>query len=216
MSYESPVLRTADNTLRAFAAALEDHAVNGMVPVAVIRSLTARLCGDGSPLTTYFNAAESAFQAHLTALKLDGERRDYLGRAITKSLIPLLDDPDSGVNREHLGQLFTAIRLILGDHVHSVLQEGCVMLVAEMRQPDGSIPWDRFYDDPRLHTIMNTVRACVAKAFVNREARKDWFLTVMNTHHHDVPLHHVALPQIAYFGEAQMQAVIDALLVRPA
>ncbi|OAN46799.1 hypothetical protein [Magnetospirillum moscoviense] len=218
----APLHRTYDNAVLAFARFLEEQAVNGAVPVDRIRALADRLVAEGGELDTHFSAAEALCISQVRAHQLDAERHNYLGRIIAKRLAHLLDDPSSGILRDHLGQLFVAIRLILGDQVYSALQGNAATVAREWAGPDGAIDWDGFYGDSRVHDIRDRVRFALARAFQRFQARKDWFLTVMNSHPHarsvgpgsfvlaDAP----QISSIPYFGEPQLVLLVDCLLAK--
>jgi hypothetical protein len=216
----STLHRTYDNAVLAFARFLEEQAVDGVVPVDRIHALANRLVAAGGDLDSHFSAAEALCVSHVRAQQFEAERHNYLGRIVAKRLAHLLDDPSSGILREHLGQLFVAIRLILGHQVNANLQQSAAAIAREWTGPDGVIDWDEFYADQRVQDIRERVRFALARAFQRFDARKDWFLTVMNSHPHARSVGPGAfvlsdaepISAVPYFGEGQLVLLLDCLL----
>jgi hypothetical protein len=157
----------AVQTLKAFLAALERHATGGMVSLDNARRAAAALIAGDPAMANAFARSEAHCEASFALANVERQRHDHLARLITRPFAHLLDDPAVGLERRHLGQLFAAMRMMLGDEVH--------------RGADGLIEWDGFYGDSRCRELLETVLVTMAKSFRRFEPRKDWFLIMMNS-----------------------------------
>jgi hypothetical protein len=86
---------------------------------------------------------------------------------------------DDRLSRDILDNYFSFLHLVLGD-TRDALTERCMAIVAELKEPDPlDFSWDGFYDDPRSKVILWTVLARIAESFRRFDARRDWFIGLM-------------------------------------
>lgn len=171
----------AVQALKAFLAALERHATGGMVSMDHARRTAAALIAADPAMAALFARSEAHCEASFALANVERQRHDHLSRLITRPFAHLLDDPATGLERRHLGQLFAAIRMMLGDDTHAELKGQAAVIADDHRGGDGLIEWDAFYGDRRCRALLETVLAAVAKSFRRFEPRKDWFLIMMNS-----------------------------------
>lgn len=171
----------AVQTLKAFLAALERHATGGMVSMDHARRTAAAMITADPAMANIFARSEAHCEASFALANVERQRHDHLARLITRPFAHLLDDPATGLERRHLGQLFAAIRMKLGDDAHAELKGRAAIIADEYRGGDGLIHWEGFYGDSRCREMLETVLAAVAKSFRRFEPRKDWFLIMMNS-----------------------------------
>lgn len=171
----------ASQTLKAFLAALERQASGGMVSVEHARRIAAGLIVADPAMANVFVRAEAQCDATFALANVERQRHDHLARLVTRAFAHLLDNPGSGLERGHLGQLFAAIRMMLGDETHTELKAHCSTIADEHRGADGLIDWEAYYGDSRSREVLETVLAAIAKSFRRFEPRKDWFLIMMNS-----------------------------------
>ena len=135
----------------------------------------------------------------------------------------LLAHPLSGLfaegrlSRDVLVNYFSFLHLVLGD-ARDALTERCVAVVAELKEPDAlDFSWDIFYDEPRSKIILWTVLARIAESFRRFDARRDWFIALMQHRSQAislgpnafVPRHPSDDPQA--FGDEQFKLMFAAL-----
>ncbi|MBC7908245.1 MAG: hypothetical protein H7Y60_16070 [Rhodospirillaceae bacterium] len=171
----------AVQTLKAFLAALERHATGGMVSLDHARRAAAALIAADPSMANSFARSEAQCEASFALANVERQRHDHLARLVTRPFAHLFDDAALGLERRHLGQLFAAIRMMLGDEVHAELKGRAAVIADEHRGVDGLIDWDAFYGDSRSRELLETVLVAVAKSFRRFEPRKDWFLIMMNS-----------------------------------
>ncbi|MBC7952393.1 MAG: hypothetical protein H7Z12_11325 [Rhodospirillaceae bacterium] len=171
----------AVQTLKAFLAALERHATGGMISLDNARRAAAALIGGDPTMATAFARSEAHCEASFALANVERQRHDHLARLVTRPFAHLLDDPAVGLERRHLGQLFAAMRMMLGDEIHVELKGRAAIIADEHRGPDGLVDWDAFYGDDRSRELLETVLVTMAKSFRRFEPRKDWFLIMMNS-----------------------------------
>ncbi|MBX9633710.1 MAG: hypothetical protein K2X44_01895 [Magnetospirillum sp.] len=171
----------AAQTLKAFLAALERQATGGMVSVEVARRIAAGLVAVDPAMADAFVRSEAQCGATFALANVERQRHDHWARLITRAFAHLLDNPATGMERSHLGQLFTAIRMMLGEDPHTELKNRCAAIAEDHRGADGLIDWSGYYGDARAREVLETVLATMAKSFRRFEPRKDWFLIMMNS-----------------------------------
>ena len=173
---------TAGIVVKAFAGLLEEQAIGGQVSVDAIRRTCSVVGGGGDMLDDFYAGTERTCQDLFALRQVDGQRTNYVGRIVTKTFAHVLDDRASGITRAHLGRLFTALRMILGEEVYDELQGRCGAIAAEVSfGAVGVTRWEAFYRHPEIALIRERVLVSVARTFRRFEARKDWLLIVMNS-----------------------------------
>lgn len=86
---------------------------------------------------------------------------------------------DGRLSRDMLSNYFSFLHLVLGD-ARDLLTEQCMTILSELKTPDAlAFSWDSFYEDPRAKLILWTVLARIADSFRRFDARRDWFIGLM-------------------------------------
>lgn len=211
--------------MRAYMELLQRAAIDGKVPVDQVVRIGNAVMAAGGPLAIYYAQTEAKCDAVFALGTAERKRTDFLGRLIVQPFAHLLDDPDSGIDRPHLPQFFSAIRMVCGDEEHAQLKARCAVIAEEHRTAQGLIDWEAFYRDPDARQVLEQVQVSIARSFKRFEARKDWFMIVMNSVPQSVSLSSNAFvpkkPEdkvaVTEFTAASMCALFDALLasVRP-
>lgn len=160
---------------------LETEAEGGVISLDQVRSITARLSCDNALLAACCGKMAKDCQADFSAQRYEVLRRNFLGRVLVRPLAPLLDDPQGGIERGHLAQFFTALRMMLGNETHAQLAARAEQAALRHRGPSGTVEWAGFHDDPDMVEVYETALVAVARAFLRFEVRQDWLLTIMNS-----------------------------------
>ena len=167
--------------MRAFLDLLDAAAGDeDKVPVETVRRIALAVMGAEGALANYYDLHSAGCAAFFELSKIERKRTDFFGRMITEPLVPLLDDPASGIGRNNLPQLFDALKMILGDDVYTDYNNRCIRIANELRVDGEMFPWERFYSDERVRQIFEATLVAVARSFKRFGPRKDWFLIVMN------------------------------------
>lgn len=180
--------QAVDVAMRALLDLLDATATDGTVSVDTVRRIAQAVMGADGALTTYYDQHAIACAAFFELGKAERKRTDYFERLLTTPLIPLLEDPHSGIQHSNLPQLFAALRMILGDELCNEYRDRCAEVADELRAGETEVPWDEFYADQRCTEIFEDALAGVARSFKRFAPRKDWFLIVMNNDPHSVSL----------------------------
>ncbi|CUW40444.1 protein of unknown function [Magnetospirillum sp. XM-1] len=185
MSENDPGARcrsTAGIVVRAFAGLLEEQAVGGQVSVDAIRRTCNAVGGAGDLLDDLYAGAERTCQDLFALRQVDSQRVNYIGRIVTKTFAHVLDDRASGITRSHLGRLFAALRMILGEEAFDEIQERCAVIAGEVSSGNGGVTrWEAFYRHSEALLIRERILVSIARTFRRFEARMDWLLIVMNS-----------------------------------
>ncbi len=174
--------------MRAFLDLLDGAVSGDSIKVDAVRRIARAVMDADGALGIYYDLHADGCAAFFELVKTERKRTDFFGRAITESLEPLLDDPNSGFQRKNLPQFFAALRMMLGDDVYTDYKDRCTQVANELRAGGEFVPLDAFYADARIHDIMERTLVAVARSFKRFDARKEWFLIVMNTDPHAVSL----------------------------
>ncbi len=174
--------------MRAFLDLLETAVSGDTVPVDTVRRIAHAVMGAEGALATYYDLHADGCAAFFELVKTERKRTDFFGRAITDLLVPLLDDPNSGFERKNLPQFFSALRMMLGDDIYTDYKDRCTEVANQLRAGGEFVPMDAFHADARIRDIVEATQVAVARSFKRFDARKEWFLIVMNTDPHSVSL----------------------------
>jgi hypothetical protein len=83
------------------------------------------------------------------------------------------------LSREALPNFFHFLRMVLGDEVDG-LQQRCVEVHDSLKATFGdAFTWEMFYTDDRAKLVLYEVLMRIADAFKRFDARKDWFISLM-------------------------------------
>jgi len=154
---------------------------------------------------------------HAVATEIAQERRgDPFRRLLVHPLTEILEA--GGISRALLPNYFNFLHLVLGDGQNELSHQCEEIMLDVKRDPD--FTWDFFYDDPRARKVLWTVLMRIAEAFKRFEARRDWFIGLMQTRQQAIslasnafiPLHHSEEDDKAPpFGPEQFNLLFGAL-----
>ena len=204
--------------LKNFLALLDRASSNGSIDMTQVHRLAAAFLQAQGTLAEMFARSENGCNDAFVTADMERKRQDHFGRLIARPFASLFVDPKDGLERRHLPQFFTAIKMILGDETHADLRSRTKLIAEAHRGENGNINWEAFHSDRRAILILDRVRLYVAKSFRRFEPRKDWFLLVMNQAHNSVSLASNAFvakaaPErdIPPFTERHMMRMLQAL-----
>ena len=172
---------TTGVVVKAFASLLEEQAVDGQVAVDKIRRMCLAIGGTDGLLADFYSTSERSCLSTFALRQVDAQRTNYIGRIVTKTFAHVLDDRASGLSRRHLGQFFTALRMILGEEGYDDIQSHCAAVAADLASPDGVTRWDLFYAHAEIARMRERILISIARIFRRFEPRKDWLLIIMNS-----------------------------------
>jgi hypothetical protein len=170
----------ANELLDAFIRAVENAHADKPITPSELRRVAEALKASPDFDALYdraYHELQNQALAHALAIERDAQRVEMFHRVVTHPLDELLD---SGVvARDALPNFFNFLRLVLGDEVDA-LQERCVAAHDELKAAAGeSFTWDTLYADDRAKLVLYEVLARIAEAFKRFDARKEWFIGLM-------------------------------------
>lgn len=160
---------------------LETEAEGGVVSLDLVRNVANGLSSDNALLAACCGKMAQDCRADFSAQRFEILRRNFLGRVLVRPLAALLDDPQGGIERGHLAQFFTALRMMLGNETYAQLTARAEQAALRHQGSSGTVDWACFYDDPDMAEVNETALVAVARAFIRFEVRQDWLLTIMNS-----------------------------------
>lgn len=114
------------------------------------------------------------------------QRGDPLQRLLVHPLTDLFEDGQ--LSRDILPAYFSFFHLVLGDE-KDAFGGKCVAILEELKGPDHlTFSWDSFYDDPRAKSVLWAILLRVAEAFRRFDARRDWFIGLMENRPQSISL----------------------------
>ena len=208
--------QNASFAIRAFAAALTDQAVDGRVSLSAIQRLCEVLSHAQGPLLRHFENADQDCAAQFSLEQEARQRANYLGRIVVKTFSHLLGDSGTGIDRKHLQPFLGAVEMVLGEVRYTELQDRCKAIIDTIPRKGRLIPWDEFFLHPEALIVLEEIQISLARTFANFEARKDWFLIVMNSTHADQSASSQTRKPLD-FGESQLVSLLSGVFasVRP-
>jgi hypothetical protein len=171
---------TANSLLDAFVQAVEKAYQSRAVTPAELRRVAEALKTSSDFDTTYekaFTELQQQALAYALSQTHEVQRVELFHRVMTRPLNPLLDS--GGLNREALPNFFNFLRLVLGEEVDA-FQQRCVEAHEELKAKAGDdFTWEMLYADDRAKLVLYTVLMRIAATFKRFEARRDWFIGLM-------------------------------------
>ncbi len=170
----------ANELLEAFIRAIEQTYADRPIAPGDLRRVAEAL--KASPdfdalFDRVFTDLQSHAIAHALAQAHDAQRVEMFHRVVTHPLDPLLDA--EVINRDALPNFFNFLRLVLGDEVDA-FHARCVEAHDDLKAKAGEdFSWDLFYADDRVKLILYSVLARIADTFKRFDARKEWFIGLM-------------------------------------
>lgn len=163
--------RIVSLSIEAFIGAVERRHGKAALGVGDLRAAAGLTL---SPvLATLIDANFSRLAEAMDEERLRRQRGDPLQRLLVHPFAPALRD--GRLSRELLPNFFSFIHLVMGDRM-AVLAARCQDIRAELA-PDSD--WGVFYDDPRAEQVLWAVLLRIAETFRRFEARRDWFIGLM-------------------------------------
>lgn len=153
---------------------------------------------------------------HAVAKQVTQERRgDPFRRLMCHPLTDLLES--ERISRSLLPNYFNFLHLVLGDQQAELSHQCEEILLDVKREPH--FTWDFFYDDPRTKKVFWAVLMRIAETFKRFDARRDWFIGLMQNRMHAVslapnafvPLAHTEEDNQVTFGKPQFDLLFGAL-----
>jgi hypothetical protein len=188
--------KIALHAIESFIGAVERQHGNAPVGSQQLRALAASLAGMPS-----FAAAVDAQYGQMievvTRELLHQKRTDPFQRLVVHPLSAAFQD--GLLSRDILPNYFSFIHLVMGDQI-TALSSRCIEICAELqREHTTGHAWDAFYDDPGAEQVMWTVLVRISESFRRFDARRDWFIGLMQytpqavsiANNAFLPLHHV-------------------------
>ncbi|CAA7618341.1 hypothetical protein [Magnetospirillum sp. UT-4] len=202
--------------VRVLLDLLRELAVDGKVALADAERVAEAVLGSEGPIATVYRNTGLGCEAAFSRVAIERQRHDALGRLIAEPLEPLLDVP-TGIERRRLGQLFLAIRMMLGEEEYEALRVRAAEMAKRHREA-GMVDWPAFHGDPEAALVREHVLVGIARSFKRFDARRDWFLVVLNATPSAVSLGSTAFTPLPpeeraklAFTEGHMARVLDAL-----
>ncbi|MCA1940578.1 MAG: hypothetical protein LDL26_06225 [Caenispirillum bisanense] len=216
-SGEKYLRRMTGQILDALVASVLAKAKGGTVDVATLRSVAEALKSNPEFDTFYGHAYEHLVEAIEKDSRIE-MRRNALGRLMIHPLAPLFND--ERLDRSILPNLFHFLQLSLGEQLEHYA-EACADIVQMLKLEKGEdFEWDTFYAHPDARAIQAKVLWTIAKAFKNFDARREWFVKLMQYHPSSISLGaHMFIPvpkpvgneAPAPFGRAEFCTLFQAL-----
>ncbi len=207
--------RFVSQVLDAFVEALDRQHGGSVVSVKELRDVARALEGsaflDAKIAATYHRIKDEA--AHEL---IRNRRREPFKRLMVHPLTEVLNSGQLG--RDFLANYFNFLHLVLGDETEA-LSRLCVTICKDEAHDEG-VDWAVFFADDRAKYVFWTVLHRIAASFRRFDARRDWFIGLMQNRATAVSLGStvfVALPpdnepqEPHPFGPAEFNLVFGAL-----
>jgi len=166
--------RFVSHVLDAFVEALDREHGGKVVSVdelqKVARALERSTALDASTDATYRRVIDAVARELIR-----NRRRQPFKRLMVHPLSDLLQQ--GALDRDVLANYFNFLHLVLGDETEA-LARLCVTICKDERHEDG-VDWDAFYADERAKYVAWTALVRIAASFRRFDARRDWFISLM-------------------------------------
>ena len=86
---------------------------------------------------------------------------------------------DGLLSRDILPNYFSFIHLVMGEQMTALAARSIEICAELQRDHAPGHAWDAFYDDPRSEQVMWTVLVRISESFRRFDARRDWFIGLM-------------------------------------
>lgn len=170
---------------------VEARRAGGQLSAQAIRDLAEHFLAEEVP--SFRNVYRRAYD-HCTkardAIAWEQTRQFPFDRILIKRfahLFPARDGDDGAegwapLSRRLLPGFTLAITKMIGPELHEQCQQKAQGIVERHRLSDGSIAWDKVYAAPATRALVNDILMVVAHYFHDFAKRRDWFLTIANSH----------------------------------
>jgi hypothetical protein len=168
--------RIADRIVETFIDSVEQRHGRGPVGGSELRAVAGspeNLAGIRRLIDSVYPQLMEVFSDDL----LRRQRTDPFRRLI---IHPLSDDFEAGhLSRDLLPNFFSFVHLVMGDQI-AALSARCSDIWSDIQANEPSeASWDDFYQDPRAEQVMWAILVRIAESFRRFEARRDWFIGLM-------------------------------------
>ncbi len=204
----------AEQMLSAFLRWAEEHHGGAAVNVPLLSAVRDDFVRS-APFHRFIRQAHGRLLEAAAVELLRHKRKDPFQRLLTH---PMAEAFESGaLSRGILPNYFSFLHLVLGDS-RETLTGRCLEILNELRAPDPlDFSWDGFYEDRRAKEILWFVLVRIAETFKRFEARRDWFIALMQNHPQAVsvgpsafvPLHQSE--EVAPFGIGEFRTMFSCL-----
>lgn len=202
----------------AMLASVQAQAKDGHVSVETLRRVAQALKDSPDFDAFYQHAYDTLYRAMERQTRVE-QRCNALGRLMVHPLADLLND--GTLSREHLPNLFHFFQLSLGDQLaqYAVICNEIVELLETEKGAD--FVWDDFYAHEGARIIQAKVLWKIVQTFSNFEARRDWFIKLMQYHPSSISLGQhmfIATPRPPVgdapppFGQGEFRILLAALV----
>jgi hypothetical protein len=169
----SDLRRFVTQVLDAFVAAMEPHRGQPVTEADLQR--VARALETSDTLAAAINSTYARIKEAAAKEIIRNRRTQPFKRLMVHPLKELLLSGAFG--RDFLPNYFNFIHLVLGDETEA-LSRLCVTICKDEHHEDG-VDWEAFYADERAKYVMWTALMRIASSFRKFDARRDWFINLM-------------------------------------
>lgn len=204
--------------LDAMVASVQAQAKDDHVSVETLRAVAEALKNSPEFDAFYDHAYNTLYNAMQHQTRIE-QRRNALGRLMVHPLASLLND--GTLSREHLPNLFHFFQLSLGDQL-AQYADTCTEVLDLVKAERGvDFVWDDFYAHRDARIVQIKVLWTIVKTFRNFEARRDWFIKLMQYHPSSISLGahmFIASPRLATtdsvpsFDQEDFKVLLSALI----
>jgi hypothetical protein len=173
-----------------FATRLEVEAAKhgGALSAEAIRDLADTFLADeAARFKGAFQRSFDACTASREATKWESARNRPFDRILMKAFAPLFpartgDEGGRGIlSRRVIPGFNLAINKMIGPMLYEQCQRKSQAILARYRS-GGGYDWPKIYDDPETTALTTDVLVVMAHYFANFDRRRDWFLSLVNSH----------------------------------
>lgn len=166
--------RFVSHVLDAFVEAIDRQHGGTTVSVKELREV-ARALENSTFLDAKIAATYHRIKDEAAREVIRNRRREPFKRLMVNPLTAALNQGVLG--RDFLANYFNFLHLVLGDETEA-LSRLCVTICKDEHDEDG-VAWDAFFADDRAKFVFWTVLHRIAASFRRFDARRDWFIGLM-------------------------------------
>lgn len=180
----------ANTMIGHFVTRLEVEATRqGGLTAQDIRLLAEQfMAGDMARFQSTFRRSYDTCTTLREARQWESTRRRPFDRVLMKSfahLFPARQGDDGGqglLSRRVIPGFNLAIDKMIGPALYEQCQAKSQAILDRHRTSNGTQDWQAVHADPETHALTNDVLVVVAHYFAHFERRRDWFLSLVNSH----------------------------------
>jgi hypothetical protein len=178
----------------------------------------ARICEamkSSGEIENFYRAVFGQVVASIVESQNQNRRINAFGRLVAHPLGDFFQS--QRLDRTLLHNFFFFVQALVGE-AENEWNAVCAQVLDEMREKTGdAFAWETYYSDPRTQTIFWRVLVRIAQSFKRFEARRDWFLRIMQHKQTSVslaPNKYVQLGDgldVAQFGKDEFLNLFESL-----